>query len=168
MEATLRIREAGPGDSAFLREVLYEAVWPNEPRPPRKTLVDRPDLLNTLPDWTRRGDAALIAEQDREVGAAWYRLFKQDDHAWGFVDVETPELGIALVPAFRGRGIGTALLDALAEHACRQGFPALSLCTNRTTKGHALRFFEGVGFVEVGDVPETDGEGVVMRLLLAT
>jgi GNAT superfamily N-acetyltransferase len=52
----------------------------------------------------------LIAIDDGfPVGAAWYRLFRKDQPGYGFVDEETPELAIAVVPSRRGRGIGEAL-----------------------------------------------------------
>ena len=60
----------------------------------------------------------LIAIDDGfPVGAAWYRLFRRDAPGYGFVDEETPELAIAVVPSRRGRGIGEALLEALCERA---------------------------------------------------
>jgi ribosomal protein S18 acetylase RimI-like enzyme len=161
----IQIRLAGPDDADFLRAMLYEAVWPAEPRPGREELQARPDLLKTLPDWTRAGDAGVIAEHGGlPVGAAWYRLFSEGDHAWGFVDPSTPELGIALAPDYRGRGIGVTLLDALVATAREQGLPALSLCTSRATKANAAGLYERTGFVTIAEVPDTSGTGVVMLL----
>ncbi|HWH92636.1 MAG TPA: hypothetical protein VNT03_02145, partial [Baekduia sp.] len=54
--------------------------------------------------------------------------------------------------------------EALIEHARCDRHPALSLCTDRAANGHALRLYERLGFVEIAEVPDTDGEGVVMRL----
>ena len=51
------------------------------------------------------GDPALVAQEGmNRVGAAWMRLFTADHPGLGFVDEETPELAIAVVPA----GAGTA------------------------------------------------------------
>jgi ribosomal protein S18 acetylase RimI-like enzyme len=163
----IQIRPAGPDDGDFLRAMLYEAVWPAEPRPGREELHARPDLLRTLPDWTRAGDAGVIAERGGlPIGAAWYRLFSEHDHAWGFVDASTPELGIALAPEHRGRGIGLTLLDALVATAREQDLPALSLCTSRAKKSNAVRLYERAGFVAIAEVPDTSGTGVVMMLRL--
>ena len=64
------------------------------------------------------GDTAVIALVDGfPVGAAWYRLFKAATPGYGFVDEQTPELAIAVVPNARGKGVGSALLDALLERA---------------------------------------------------
>jgi hypothetical protein len=70
------LRPGTSSDRGFLREMLYEAVWPVPPRPPKSVLDSRADLLKTLPDWSQPGDGALIADYDGvSVGAAWYRLF---------------------------------------------------------------------------------------------
>jgi ribosomal protein S18 acetylase RimI-like enzyme len=163
----IRIRPAGTDDGDFLRAMLYEAVWPDEPRPPREELDAREDLLKTLPDWSRAGDTGVIAEEDGlRIGAAWFRLFSEDDHAWGFVDASTPELGIALVRECRGRGIGLTLLDALVATARQQGLTAMRLCTSRAEKANALSLYTRAGFVEIAEVPDTSGTGVVMVLRL--
>ena len=52
--------------------------------------------------WGRPGDTAVVLiERFRPVGAAWYRLFKSSAPGYGFVDEQTPELTIAVVPSCR-------------------------------------------------------------------
>jgi ribosomal protein S18 acetylase RimI-like enzyme len=104
--------------------------------------------------WGRPGDTVLIAVDDAfPVGAAWYRLFRRDLPGYGFVDEETPELAIAVVPSRRGRGIGEALLEALCDRARQDGYRALSLSVER--ENPALRgFYEAHGFAVAGS-----GEG---------
>jgi ribosomal protein S18 acetylase RimI-like enzyme len=110
--------------------------------------------------WGRPGDTALIAVEDGfPVGAAWYRLFRRDQPGYGFVDEETPELAIAVVPSRRGRGLGEALLDALAERAREEGYDALSLSV--PSEDAALVAFYGKhGFAVVH---EDGGDSVTMR-----
>ena len=56
--------------------------------------------------WGRPGDAAVIAYRDSgNVGAAWYRLFKEREPGYGFVDEQTPELSIAVVPVVPRQGL---------------------------------------------------------------
>ena len=94
----------------------------------------------------------------RPVGAAWYRLFSADEPGYGFLDEATPEVSIAVDPAFRGRGVGTALLDALCERARGDGLPALSLSVERDNP--ARRIYERRGFVEV----EGTADACTMRI----
>ena len=62
----------------------------------------------------REGDIALVAtENGHPVGAAWLRAFRADAPGYGFVDEQTPEVTISIVPSRRGHGLGQELLDAL-------------------------------------------------------
>ena len=110
------IRPAGAQDLPFLRDMLrhaYYARWGTE--------ADVP-LERYVAGWGRPGDEALVAiDEFQPVGAAWYRLFEQDEPGYGFVDEETPELTIAIVPSRRGRGLGEQLLSALLERARAAG-----------------------------------------------
>jgi ribosomal protein S18 acetylase RimI-like enzyme len=114
--------------------------------------------------WGKPGDTALIAVDDGfPVGAAWYRLFTRDHPGYGFVDEETPELAIAVVPNRRGRGLGEALLDALVERARGDGYRALSLSVPADDEA-LLTFYEKHGFARLH---EDGGDSVTMRLDLA-
>src|ERR687883_1478135 len=107
------IRPVGPQDRRFLRDMLRHACfWRRAPD------ADLP-LYRYVSNWGRRGDFGLIAidEAKNLVGAAWYRLFRADEPGFGFVDEQTPELTIAVVPSRRGQGVGGELLEALLAQA---------------------------------------------------
>ncbi|HEY2939893.1 MAG TPA: GNAT family N-acetyltransferase [Gaiellaceae bacterium] len=136
------IRQAGPQDVPFLRDMLRHAYYwrvstlPESGEPPLQRYVER---------WGRPGDTALVAIQDfQPVGAAWYRLFKEDNPGYGFVDEETPELSIAIVPSRRGSGLGSELLDALLERARADGHDAISLSVEKDSP--AVGLYERHGF----------------------
>ncbi|MEM1270660.1 MAG: GNAT family N-acetyltransferase [Bacteroidota bacterium] len=141
------IRPATAADEAFLWTMLYHAIHvpPGEPPPPRN-IVDRPELSHIVAGWmTREGDAGVITEVGGQpVGAAWMRLPQEDMHGYGYVDDRTPELSIALLPDYRGAGLGTALLTHLIEQA-RTAHPALSLSVSETNR--AKQLYERLGFV---------------------
>ena len=96
----------------FLRDMLRHAYhW----RLSEDT--ERP-VYRYVANWGRRGDAGVIAlDGPHAYGAAWYRLFTEDEPGFGFVDEATPELTIAVVPSRRGKGAGAELLKALLERA---------------------------------------------------
>jgi GNAT superfamily N-acetyltransferase len=159
------VREAGAGDRPFLWEMLYEASFVMAaPKPPRDAMRE-PQIKRYLSDWGRRGDRALVADRSGcPVGAAWYRLFSRSDPGYGFVDEQTPELSIAVVPEARGQGVGRSLLDGLLQAARGDGFRALSLSVGDSNDA-ARRLYDRCGFVVVaGDQPE---DGVTMRATLA-
>jgi GNAT superfamily N-acetyltransferase len=116
----LKFRTATSGDEPFLREMLYLALFvpPGAPPIPRSLLKD-PALARYVQHWgTRPGDSGPIAlVDDSSVGAAWLRQFPVTDPGYGFADESTRELSIALLPAWRGKGIGSQLLKSLLNDA---------------------------------------------------
>jgi GNAT superfamily N-acetyltransferase len=138
------IRQAGPQDVRFLRDMLKHAYhW---------RLNADPDLpvARYVNNWGRPGDAGLIAWENGPIGAAWYRLFSQREPGFGFVDERTPELTIAVVPSRRGAGLGGDLMRALLDRARQEGHAAISLSAERGSTS----LYERYGFRPVGD---TDG-----------
>lgn len=153
----------------FLWEMLYEAVhWgPEEsgPKPPPQSLFAEPRLRRYLASWGRRDDFALVARDEggRKLGAAWYRLFPESEPGYGFVDADTPEIAIAVVPDRRGTGVGGALLRALTDAARSNGFDAISLSVQKSNHA-AMRLYEKSGFVR----HRADGDDWVMKADLST
>jgi GNAT superfamily N-acetyltransferase len=82
--------------------------------------------------WGRKGDSSVIAMEDgHSIGAAWFRLFPAESPGYGFVDDDTPEMTIVVVPTKQQQGIGEQLLDALVSRAQGDGYPALSVSIRR-------------------------------------
>jgi ribosomal protein S18 acetylase RimI-like enzyme len=151
------IRRGGPQDVRFLRDMLSHAYYWKERRPGEGP---SPVALY-VKAWGRPGDTALIAIDDAfPVGAAWYRLFKREQPGYGFVDEDTPELAIAVVPSRRGRGIGDELLKALYEQAKKDGYQALSLAAELDNEELVSYYENRHGFERVA---ENDGDSVTMR-----
>ncbi|HEY0226804.1 MAG TPA: GNAT family N-acetyltransferase, partial [Mycobacterium sp.] len=149
-DMTLRAARADEDDERFLWEMLIEAMsW--RPGSPRLTVADaraNPHIARYVQGWGRSGDAGTIAELiGRPVGAAWWRFFTADDHGYGFIAAEAPEVSIAVADEHRGRGVGTALLTALVARAGEQGLSALSLSVE--FENPALRLYERLGFTTV-------------------
>ena len=65
-------------------------------------------------------------------------------------DERTPELAIAVVPSARGKGVGSALIDALLERARGDGYPSISLSVDRNNAG-AIELYARHGFERVGE-----------------
>jgi GNAT superfamily N-acetyltransferase len=151
------IRRGGPSDVRFLRDMLHHAYYWREREPGEGP---GPVALY-VKGWGRQGDTALIAVDDGfPVGAAWYRLFRRDQPGYGFVDEETPELAIAVVPNRRGRGIGDALLKALYDRAKQDGHTAVSLAAERDNAPLVSYYEQKHGFRRVH---EDGSDSVTMR-----
>jgi ribosomal protein S18 acetylase RimI-like enzyme len=102
--------------------------------------------VHLLAGWGRDGDVALVAADGHGVklGAAWFRLWTAEDHAHGFVDDETPEIGIAVKPEFRHQGVGTSLFMTLLARARQEGFSRVSLSVENANP--ARRLYARFGF----------------------
>jgi len=146
------IRPARPDDEPFLWDMGWAAmaVDPGMRALGQDAAFAMPHVRRYLDGWGRVGDAAVIAvtEDGQRLGAAWYRLFPADDPGWGFVAPDVPEIGIGVTEIARGKGVGSALLDALLTLAREQGCRAVSLSVDR--QNPAQRLYQRKGFRDAG------------------
>ena len=132
-------------DGEFLATMLTEAVnWsPEWKRKSRRRVLSDPRTARYIAGWPRATDLGLIAEVGPEpAGAAWVRFFPAEDPGYGFVSPDVPELTIAVTPAWRGRGVGRALLRAIAVRAGEAGIRQVSLSVERKNYARGLYLSE--------------------------
>jgi ribosomal protein S18 acetylase RimI-like enzyme len=128
------------------------------------TIQANPDLARYVKGWGRAGDMGRLAEQaGASIGAAWLRLWSADDHGYGYLAEDIPELAIALIPAARAQGIGTALLTQTLAMASNE-FSAV--CLSIRADNPALRLYQRVGFVPVAGTEVTNRVGSVSFTML--
>ncbi|WXG42628.1 MAG: GNAT family N-acetyltransferase [Promethearchaeati archaeon SRVP18_Atabeyarchaeia-1] len=90
------------------------------------------------------GFLTLLCEIDGEV--VGYASIEES--VWD-LSKHVGELGIAILPKFRGIGVGSALLDSLLRFAYEKGFEKMTLSVFHTNR-HAIRLYRKFGFKEVG------------------
>lgn len=137
------IREIRPEEHNLLREFLYQAIYlPVGVDPPPRSVIDLPELQIYIADFgTQPGDHCLAAEVgEKVVGAVWCRIMED----YGHIDSSTPSLAISLLPEYRGRGIGTQLLNGLLRLLRENGYQGASLSVQK--ENPALRLYQRVGF----------------------
>jgi ribosomal protein S18 acetylase RimI-like enzyme len=149
------VRAAGSDDEAFLREMQYLALFvPPGADPFPREVVDDPTIARYYAGFgTRPSDLGRIAElpAGTPIGAAWVRHSTAADPSYGYVDDDTPELGIAVVEEYRGSGVGASLLTALLAE-----LPRCSLSVD--CRNPAMRLYERHGFAEI----RREGDSVFM------
>ncbi len=99
--------------------------------------------------WPRDSDLGVVAEPDGQpVGAAWLRFLPETEPGYGFVAPDVPELTIGVSAGWRGRGVGRALLRALAGQARARGIGQISLSVERENPAQRLYLSEGYRVVD--------------------
>jgi ribosomal protein S18 acetylase RimI-like enzyme len=131
---------------------LAAAFWRPEGRSSHSVsdVMDRPEFAHYVAGWPQPSDCGVIAEDERPVGAAWFRFLPATDPGYGFVDTETPEVSIGVILNRRGQGIGGRLLGTLVTQARGAGLATLSLSVE--PDNYARSLYERVGFQTVGAV----------------
>ena len=145
------IRKLMTEERDLLRDFLYEAIFiPEGVEAPPRDIVERPELRIYYDDFgTGPADHCLVAETDgRVVGAVWTRIM----HDYGYVDDETPSFAISLYEEYRGRGIGTRMMDEMLTLLKRKGYKQASLAVQKAN--HAVRMYKKVGFKTVDENEE--------------
>jgi ribosomal protein S18 acetylase RimI-like enzyme len=147
------IRRGSHADVPFMRSMLAHAYgW-------RVNALDAEiPLTRYVDNWGRSGDVALVAtETGHRVGAAWFRVFRTAEPGYGFIDEQTPELTISVVPSRRRHGVGQELLDALLAKAREEEHSSVSLSVEEDSP--AVKFYERNGFERAGEA----AGGLVMK-----
>ncbi|MBR0383313.1 MAG: GNAT family N-acetyltransferase [Eubacteriaceae bacterium] len=147
----VKIRTLRDDEKDLLTTFLYEAIFvPEGAAPPPREIIEKPELRVYTDDFgSRKGDNGLVAVMDHQVvGAVWTRIM--DDY--GHVDDETPSFAIALYPAYRGQGIGTAMMKAMLALLKNQGYRQGSLAVQKAND--AVKLYRDVGFEIVDENAE--------------
>ncbi|MCL1895311.1 MAG: GNAT family N-acetyltransferase [Clostridiales bacterium] len=141
-----KIRQIEPSEYRLLEDFFYHAIFvpPGVATPARDIIYD-PKLFIYVDGFGGEGDCGVVADlggrigggddcgvaadlggiaggsaSPQVIGAAWARIIP----AYGYIDDETPELAISVLPDYRGQGVGTGLLThlfgLLRERGCRQ------------------------------------------------
>jgi ribosomal protein S18 acetylase RimI-like enzyme len=150
MTQTHTIRAIRPQEVHFLEEMLYEAVYvPEGEEKPGHEIINIPELSVYFKDFGRKGDLCLVADINGTLaGAVWTRLFTAGSPGFGFVDENTPELSMAVVPNFRRQGIGTSLFEAILHKLTEEGYPRVSLSVD--IRNFIYDLYRRSGFETVG------------------
>lgn len=111
-----------------------------------KSLADIPKLAiyNEFYGFTTK-DLGLYALVDNQLsGAVWIRRLNADHGSNGYIDDNTPILNIAVLPEFRGKGIGAQMIEQLFIEA---GALYENISVSVVYDSPAIRFYERHGFV---------------------
>jgi GNAT superfamily N-acetyltransferase len=144
------IKPLSAADQEFLAEILYQALYlPEGAKPFPRSIMHQPNLARYIQGWGNKDDMGFLAidtETKQKTGAVWSRLFDINDKGYGYVDDHTPELSIALLPEYRGHGIGSRLLQRFLE-AAEKKYRAISLSVSKANR--AVRLYSRFGFATV-------------------
>ena len=139
----LRMMEIDASNAALLSNFLYEAIFvPSGMQPPSRDILADPQLQVSVQDFGKQtGDFGLFAEVEGVIaGAVWARIMED----YGYIDNETPSLAIALYKEYRGKGVGTALLQAMLKLLQEHGYEQVSLAVQK--ENYAVKLYTACGF----------------------
>lgn len=145
----LAFRPLVPADQDRLWHWLHIALWDPPPAALRPLAVlQEPGVRLYAEGWGRPDDIGVVAQVDGEdAGACWMRHLP-DGQGLAWVDMATPQLGIALEPAFQHRGIGRPMMQAALQAAWLRGVPQVALTVH--PENPAQRLYAACGFAERG------------------
>ena len=153
------IRPIRKDEYPLLEDFIYEAIFiPEGVEPPPRSIVENDDIQVYIKDFGSSGhDRCFVAEaDDKVVGAVWVRIMND----YGHVDDETPSFAISLYKGYRGKGIGTKLMQTMLAELKESGYKQASLAVQKAN--YAVRMYLAVGF-EIVD--ENDEEYIMIARL---
>jgi ribosomal protein S18 acetylase RimI-like enzyme len=159
MNATLYFLRSS--EQKILTDMLHYAMRLDEVN---ESLSDIPKLAiySEFYGFTSK-DLGLYALVDNQLcGAVWIRRLNADHGSNGYIDDNTPILNIAVLPEFRGKGIGSQMMEQLFIEA---GELYGQISVSVVYDSPAIRFYERHGFIrhDNGSVEQSfvDGKNVI-------
>lgn len=155
MSKNIIIRKILPEEYSFMESIMYEAIYHPDPKNPYpKEVIYLPQVKVYWENWGKGADDhCLVAIVDgKMVGAVWIRTFQGNLKGCGFIDEQTPEIAIALFEEYRGKGIGSQMMEQMIALIKLEGYAQVSLSI---TKGNpAIRLYERLGFHTINENEE--------------
>lgn len=143
-------RVVNAGDVAFMKEMLYEAVYWRSLKqgkaPSMEEGLKADGVMTSVLQWgTRDQDLGIIAlEGSERIGAVWIRCYTENNSIRGFINERIPVLVIGIRREFRNQGLGTRILEELFQEAKDRGISGISLMVSEDNE--ALNLYEKTGF----------------------
>ena len=147
----MTLREIKENEYDILGDFLYEAIFiPEGVQPPARDIIEQPELKIYYEGFgTRRADHCIVADDNgRVVGAVWTRIMND----YGHVDDDTPSFAISLYKEYRGKGIGTKMMEQMLGLLKSKGYKKASLAVQKAN--YAVRMYEKVGFKTIDENSE--------------
>ena len=158
----IQIRAFDDADKTHLPRFLALAAHETDVQ----IVLDNPDLARYIENFGRDGDCAVVARNDAKIiGIAWARLWTPDDHGFGWIDEQTPEMAIAIEAKFRGQGVGARLIESLKSELRAKNATQISL--NVRADSPAVRLYRTLGFEEIAGSERANRTGGVSFNMLA-
>jgi ribosomal protein S18 acetylase RimI-like enzyme len=146
----LNIRPVNETDQDALWDFLHIALWDPPPAPLRpRSVLDSPGVRIYAEGWGKHGDIGVLghlAESPIPIGACWMRLLT-GNVGLAYVDDETPQLGIGVLPGYQGMGYGRQLLIGAMSAAREAGVPQITLTVHPENPAEAL--YQALGFENI-------------------
>lgn len=140
----MRIDQANADDTADLARLLWLDTRDEEPAQPS---VDA--FAAELAQWwaaQQNSHTAFVARlphpETEIVGMAWVALVPRVPRPGAISRLSADIQSVFVMPEYRGRGIGSALVEAASEHAARLGSSRVTVHSGR----RAVPVYERLGF----------------------
>jgi len=148
VQAMLSFRPLVAADQSALWHWLHVALWDPPPAGLRPVeVLESPHVRIYAENWGRAGDVGVVAQVDGvDAGACWMRLLPEGV-GLGYVDVSTPQLGIALDAPFQHKGHGRPMMLAALAAARSAGYEQVSLTVH--PENPAIALYESCGFRKI-------------------
>jgi ribosomal protein S18 acetylase RimI-like enzyme len=132
----LHIRQARLSEFPFMQRFLHEAFMLSSTSEPSRGLLDEPMIYAYIDNFGEyKDDICFIAKKNGDViGMAWVRICK----SYGYIDDQTPELVVCILPDYRSKGIGTELLSILLNNLREEGYKQVSISVRKSNPATRL------------------------------